>query len=96
MAANAFGRCRRCRRVRQFVCTERFRVNASKKVIDVWLLFRCWRCGALVKVPVLERVHVSRIARADLEAYRDNDSGMASRVQHDVALLSKVGLFVSA
>ena len=92
MAATAYGRCNRCRRVCRFECTGKFRVNASRNLIDVWLLFRCLRCRAVVKVPIVERISVLRIPRQDLEAYRDNDASMASRLQADVAVLRKVGL----
>jgi hypothetical protein len=92
MAATASGRCNRCRRVSRFECTGKFRVNASRNLIDVWLLFRCLRCQTVVKVPIVERTSVLRIPRKDLEAYLDNDASTASRLEADIALLRKAGL----
>src|SRR5713226_1254342 len=96
MTATAFGRCRRCRRVERFVCTGKFRVNASRSLIDVWLLFRCWRCGTGVRVPMVERVPMSRIRSQDLNAFRENDSVTTADLQGNVALLRQAGLFVKA
>lgn len=84
-------RCQRCRCPRRFRCTDRFRVNANGKSIDVWLLFDCCSCGMTVKLPVLERVAVSRIGRARLEAFEANDPEEATAAACDVALLRRAG-----
>ena len=96
MAASAFGRCVRCRRRSGFVCTNRFRVNANQRVIDVWLLFSCERCGSRTRIPILERVPVSKISRQDLGAFHRNDAQMATRLGRDVALLGRAGLSTRA
>ena len=32
-------RCSRCDTTRNFACTEKFRVNAQKRLLDVWLIY---------------------------------------------------------
>lgn len=91
-SASAYGKCVRCRRRSGFVCTNRFRVNANKQVIDVWLLFCCERCRARIKVPILERVPVSKISQPDLDAFHRNDIAMATRLGRDVTTLRRAGL----
>jgi hypothetical protein len=96
MATSAYGRCVRCRGRRGFVCTNRFRVNANRHVIDVWLLFYCERCGARVKVPILEREPVSRISPQDLDAFHRNDVQLATRLGRDMTMLRRTGLSTQA
>lgn len=83
--------CARCRRLRHFECAHRFRVNANGKRIDVWLLFACERCGATAKLPVLERMPVSRIGRERLGAFERNDPDLAATLASDAALLRRGG-----
>jgi hypothetical protein len=56
----------------EFEPTGRFRVNANRKLLDVWLLLRCSGCGQVRKATVLERVAVSRVAPALLHGYQRN------------------------
>ena len=87
-------RCLRCRRPRRFRCTSKFRVNANGKSIDVWLLFDCCSCGATAKLPVLERVAVSRIGQARLQAFETNDFDEVTAAAADVALLRRAGFTI--
>jgi len=84
-------RCQRCRFPCRFRCTGKFRVNANGKSIDVWLLFDCCSCGSTAKLPVLERVAVSRIGRTRLQAFETNDPDEATAAASDAALLRRAG-----
>jgi hypothetical protein len=57
----------------------------------VWLLFDCCTCGATAKLPVLERVPVSRIGRTRLQAFETNDPDEATAATRDPALLRRAG-----
>ncbi|HYW26309.1 MAG TPA: DUF1062 domain-containing protein [Terriglobales bacterium] len=89
-------RCQRCRCPRRFRCTNKFRVNANGKRIDVWLLFDCCACGATAKLPVLERVAISAIGAARLGAFETNDPEEAAAAACDVALLRRGGFRMGA
>jgi hypothetical protein len=60
----------------------------------VWLLFDCRSCGATAKLPVLERVAVSRIDRARLRAFEANDRDQVAATARDVALLRRAGFTI--
>lgn len=64
--------CASCSTARAFVCSERFRVNAQKKSLDVWLNYRCECCEDVWKFPLLERRSVSEIGPA-LDAFARHD-----------------------
>lgn len=71
-------RCRTCPST-EFETQGRFRVNANHKVLDVWLLALCARCGETVKLTVLERVRVRSIDPAMLSRFHANDAALAAR-----------------
>jgi hypothetical protein len=59
----------------------RFRVNANRKLLDVWLLVRCVSCDRTSKLTVHERTPVSSFDPAELHGYRVNDPELvASRL----------------
>ena len=47
--------CSRCRDIRPFRCSEKFRLNANGKRLDAWLIYRCGSCDNTWNRPVLER-----------------------------------------
>ncbi|MEQ1504459.1 MAG: DUF1062 domain-containing protein [Myxococcota bacterium] len=54
--------------------TGRFRVNASGRRLDVWLLYRCAGCDRPWKRPVHERISVDALPPALLAQYEANDA----------------------
>ncbi|MDA0642301.1 DUF1062 domain-containing protein [Nonomuraea ferruginea] len=51
----------------------RFRVNANRKLLDVWLLVRCVSCDRTSKLTVHERMPVRSFDPVELEGYYAND-----------------------
>ena len=78
--------CASCTCARAFVCSERFRVNAQKKTLDVWLNYRCASCDDLWKLPLYERRSVSDLA-AQLDAFARHDPAAVWKYAFDVARL---------
>lgn len=77
--------CPQCRRTRPFHCTEKFRVNAQKRRVDVWLLYRCGECGTSWKASIFERCLPDDIA--DFHRYQNNDAKLARSYAFDRAWL---------
>ncbi|MFD0277275.1 DUF1062 domain-containing protein [Kitasatospora sp. NPDC127111] len=69
----------------------KIRVNASGKLLDVWLLLSCATCDRTSKVPVHERVHVSSLEPARLVAYENNDPGVVRELTMSASLATKNG-----
>lgn len=84
-------RCKRCGGKTEFASSELFRVNANKKKLDVWLVYRCLCCGASWNLPVHERVAPGRLPRGELEGFLQNDAAMARAYAMDAALLARHG-----
>jgi len=69
--------------------TGKFRVNANGKLLDVWLLIGCERCGRTSKIPVHERVCVRALGRERLLMFQDNDPALVRNLAMDPALASR-------
>src|SRR5262245_8221358 len=78
--------CASCATARAFACSERFRVNANKKSLDVWLNYRCTSCEDVWKFPLFERRSVNELG-ALIEAFARHDSAMVWKYAFDVARL---------
>lgn len=63
--------------------TDKFRVNANGKLLDVWMLVGCDKCGRTSKIPLHERIHVQALAHDRLVAFEDNDPAMVRRLLHE-------------
>ncbi len=82
--------CVSCRSKRHHP-TEKFRVNASGKLLDVWMLISCDQCGRTSKVPVHERIHVRALDHSRLLRFENNDPAMARDLVMDTAFAGRSG-----
>jgi hypothetical protein len=69
--------------------TGRFRVNANGKLLDVWMLIWCERCGRTSKIPIHERVNVRALTGERLQMFENNDPAMVRLSAMDTALAGK-------
>lgn len=81
---------------REFVCSERFRVNAQKKVIDVWLNYRCAECGNVWKLPVIERRPVAALEAELHDAFARHDPATVWKYAFDLGRMRSHVLRVNA
>lgn len=84
-------RCSRCSSNR-FSSSDKFRVNANKKIIDVWLIYKCIQCDFTVNQPIISRTAVSKIDRALLVRFHENDKALAWQYAFDANLLQRAQL----
>jgi hypothetical protein len=86
--------CSGCGETRVFICSEKFRVNAQKKVIDVWLIYRCRECDTTWNYSLVGRTEFHLLATPLRDAFMHNDSATARRFAADVARLRQHGATV--
>ncbi len=87
--------CASCASARAFVCSERFRVNAQKKSLDVWLNYRCASCDDVWKFPLYERRSVSDLGAA-LDGFARHDPAEVWKYAFDIARLRQHVIRVDA
>lgn len=78
--------CACCAQARAFVCSERFRVSAQKKCLDIWLNYRCSCCEDVWKFPLFERRSVSAFGAA-LDDFARHDPATVWKYAFDIARL---------
>jgi hypothetical protein len=64
-------------------------VNANGKLLDIWMLICCERCGRTSKIPVHERIHVRALERERLVMFENNDPAMVRHVAMGAALAGR-------
>lgn len=82
--------CHRCKKQRKFYCSEKFRVNAQQKVIDVWLIYNCIHCDSTWNFPILSRVRVDKINRELHQKFMSNDRETAWEYAFNIEKLRKL------
>lgn len=83
--------CGRCGRKTKFYCSNSFRVNAQKKTLDVWLIYKCEACDATWNVKLFSRVGANTLEKGLYESFLKNDAALAARYALDASLLAKNG-----
>lgn len=68
---------------RQFKSSDKFRVNANKKTVDVWLIYKCTKCDSTWKMEVIVRKNVSSIDKELFCRFQENDIDLAWQYAFD-------------
>ena len=79
-------KCAHCGRKMAFVSTRRFRVNANKNKLDVWLIYQCKKCKHTLNIPIFERTAPQKIPRDLYEGFLANDEELAIQYSSDATL----------
>ena len=88
--------CPGCGIAKTYICSERFRINAQKKVVDVWLKYRCIDCGDAWKLPLFERQAIAGLDKNLYAAFVSHDMMTVWRYAFDLARLRQHDLQVDA
>ena len=80
-------KCAHCGKKMTFISTRRFRVNANKSKLDVWLIYQCKKCKHTLNIPIYERVSPQKLPRELYEGFLSNDEELAIRYGADAGFL---------
>ncbi len=86
-------KCSHCNNNR-FYCSEKFRLNAQKKNIDVWLIYRCTQCDYTTNMTIFSRVKTCSIDKNLFIKFSENDSEIARKYafSHEIKQKNNVEL----
>ena len=85
ITSNVQRHCPRCKQARSFATSGKFRVNAQKKLIDIWLIYRCAICDQTWNHTIHERKAVRALPPTELDDFMRNDADLA---RHHAGLLA--------
>ncbi len=69
-------KCSHCSSDR-FYCSEKFRMNAQKRNIDVWLIYRCVQCNNTCNITILSRTKPELIPKDLFHDFSTNNKATA-------------------
>lgn len=82
-------KCGHCGKKMTFISTRRFRVNANKNKLDVWLIYQCEKCRHTLNLSIYERRSVSSIPREEYRLFLGNDERLAQQYGRDIQLFGR-------
>lgn len=86
-----FRYCKKCREKKAFVSSGQFRVNAQKRSLDIWLIYKCSSCDTTWNATLYSRVSPQSLKAELLEAFHKNDETLAEEFAMNSDLLQKNG-----
>lgn len=76
----------------RFYCSDKFRMNAQKKNIDVWLIYRCVKCDNTCNMTLLSRTKPDLIDKKLFHSFSMNDSEVAWQYAFSAEVASRNNL----
>lgn len=81
--------CPKCNEKSHYINTERFRVNANKNNIDVWLIYQCEKCKSTWNMTIYERTKPHDINKYEYEKFLANDKELAREYAFNLSIYNK-------
>lgn len=69
-------KCKRCNSYR-FYCSDKFRMNAQKKSIDIWLIYKCTKCDSTYNMTLFSRTKLELINKDLFDKFSENNKEKA-------------------
>ena len=76
----------------RFYCRDKFRMNAQKKNIDVWLIYRCVKCDNTCNMTLLSRTKPDLIDKKLFHSFSMNDREVAWQYAFSAGVASRNNL----
>lgn len=71
--------CSGCGCKNVYLNTNKFRINANGKLIDVWLIYQCEKCKHTYNLPVYSRISKTALDKSEYQALQQSDEYMVMR-----------------
>ncbi len=81
--------CGRCGTLKPFAPTDQFRINAQKKLLDIWLIHQCQECGYTWNMEIFARVTPRQLDPALYARLLANDADLLRDYAFDPLLHSR-------
>lgn len=83
--------CKKCGTKTKFHSSGLFRINAQRKALDIWLIYRCHTCDTTWNFTIASRIRPDRLDKRLLERFHRNDRALALQHACDTAKLQQNG-----
>lgn len=86
--------CKKCGRKNLFTCSRQFRVNAQRRYLDIWLIYKCCDCNTTWNATVYSRISPQSIKPQLLDGFYKNDNELVEKYAMDSQFLQENGVEV--
>lgn len=87
--------CKKCGGKTEYVSSGQFRINAQRKSLDIWLIYKCERCNTTWNNTIYTRISPQQVGTALLERFHSNDENLAMQYAMDIHRLEQNGAEVT-
>lgn len=84
--------CKKCGRKNLFACSRQFRVNAQRRYLDIWLIYKCRDCNTTWNATVYSRIFPQAIRPQLLDGFYKNDNELVEKYAMDSQFLQENGV----
>jgi len=81
--------CPKCGKKTSFINSEKFRINANRNNIDIWLIYQCSKCKSTWNLSIFERIKPNDINKELYDKFLANDKMLAKKYGFDVTIHNK-------
>ncbi len=86
--------CKKCGKKMAFACSEQFRINAQRKYLDIWLIYKCLNCNTTWNATIFSRIYPQSLNPKVLERFHRNDKDLVEQYAMDNDFLRRNGVEV--
>ncbi len=86
--------CKKCGKKMAFACSEQFRINAQRKYLDIWLIYKCLNCNETWNATIFSRIYPQSLNAKLLEKFEKNDKVLVEQYAMDNGFLRRNGVGV--
>lgn len=83
--------CKKCGKKTEYICSELFRINAQRKSLDIWLIYKCENCNTTWNLTIYSRINPKSIDNDILEKFHENDRDTVKLYSMDRDLIERNG-----
>ena len=84
--------CKKCGKNTKFSCSKKFRVNAQRRALDVWLIYNCLDCDTTWNARVYSHISPQSLNPAQLEGFQKNSQSLVGKYAMDRDFLYRNGV----
>jgi len=81
--------CPKCNEKSHYINSEKFRVNANKNNLDIWLIYQCEKCKSTWNMTIYERIKPNDINKCEYEKFLSNDKELAREYAFNLSVYNK-------
>ncbi len=88
--------CKKCGRKNRFACSRQFRVNAQRRYLDIWLIYKCCDCNTTWNATVYSRISPQALKPERLDGFYKNNNELVEKYAMNSQFLQENGVEVSS